>query len=188
MSWSLPSRREAWQRLKAAQPPAWVLRHCLAVEALAVAMAMQAREKGLDVDVDVVARGALLHDIGRSVTQDLHHAQVGADLLRQPPPWPEAVVRIVETHTGAGVLPDEAAAAGLPARDYVPRTLAERIVAHADNLYAGDKRQLLEAVVAKYAAQGLDAASRRIAKLHAALGRELGCDLDALESASLPAP
>ena len=188
MSSSLPSRREAWQRLIAAQPPAWVLRHCLAVEALAVAMALRARAQGLDVDVDVVARGALLHDIGRSVTQDLHHAHVGAELLRNPPPWPDAVVRVVETHTGAGITPDEAAVAGLPVGDYVPRSLAQRIVAHADNLYAGDKRQSLQAVLAKYDAQGLQAAGRRIARLHAALGQELACDLDTLEPASLAAP
>lgn len=184
----LPSRREAWQRLHAADPPAWVVRHSLCVEALAVAMAQRAGDAGLDVDHGLVARGALLHDIGRSVTQGLDHAYRGADMLREPPAWPRPVVRVVETHTGAGVDPDSARRGGLPERDYIPRLLEERIVAHADNLHSGDKRVTLDQVVGKYEARGLAEAGTRIHSLHTELERLLDCDLDTLEPASLPAP
>ena len=70
MNLRLPSRIEAWQRLQKADPDAWVLRHCRAVEGLAVAMADRAVAQGLRVDADLVARGALLHDIGRAETHD----------------------------------------------------------------------------------------------------------------------
>ena len=180
----LPSRIDAWQRLLAAHPPEWVLRHGRAVEAMAVAMAQQADAVHLAVDVDLVARAALLHDIGRSVTQDLRHAHLGADMLRDDH-WPDRVVWAVERHTGAGVTPDEARSHGLPERDYVPRSLEERIVAHADNLYSGDKRQDMAAVEAKYRTRGLDHAWQRIEALHEALCRELDVDLEALAPAAL---
>lgn len=186
--WSRTSRRRAWKRLVDAAPPDWVLPHALAVEGLAVAMAGRAAARGLAVDVERVSLGALLHDVGRCRTQGLDHAAVGADLLRQPPPWPEPVCLIVERHVGAGLLPDEARAAGLPERDYVPRSLEERLVAAADNLFTGTRRLTLDAVVAKYEAKGLGAAGARVADLHRELSGLLGVELEALEPADLPAP
>ncbi len=178
---SLPSsRHDAWTRLCDANPAPWVLKHCVCVEGLACAMAHQAEQQGLVVDVDLVARGALLHDIGRAVSQGLDHAYLGADLLRQPPTWPEAVCRIVERHTGAGIDPADAKRAGLPDRIYVPETLEEKIVAHADNLYSGDKRLSLEQTVAKYEAKGLEEAGRRITRLHDELEALLGSSIEDL--------
>lgn len=185
---ALPSRRQAWERLAAAAPPAWVLDHCRCVEALAVAMAQRAQARELVVDADLVARGALLHDIGRSKSQGVDHAHLGAGMLRAPPRMPEALARIVETHTGAGLTAQEAAAAGLPPLDYIPRTLEQRIVAHADNLYSGDKRLRLDQVLAKYQAKGLTDAAARIQALHEELGRLLDTDLEDLAPAGLPAP
>ncbi len=187
-NWNRSSRPKAWRALVAAAPPAWVLDHVLAVEGLAVAMAMRAEEVGLEVDVELVSTGSLLHDIGRSVTQDLHHAHVGADLLRQPPPWPEPVCRIAETHTGAGVTPEDATAAGLPARDYMPRSLEERIVAHADNLFSGTRRLTLEEVVAKYEAKGLAEARGQIILLHHTLSCKLRMEMDLMPIIELDHP
>lgn len=175
------SRSEAWHRLSAADPPAWVVRHCLCVEGLACAMADHALDHGLSVDKDLVARGALLHDIGRSRSQGLDHAYIGADMLREPPALPEPLCRIVERHTGAGIDAEAAAAAGLPARDYMPQTLEEKIVAHADNLYSGDKRLSLDQVVAKYEAKGLKEAGRRIVSLHEELEATLDVSLEKLD-------
>lgn len=176
----------AWARLQEARPPAWVLGHCRCVAALADAMCACAARVGVQVDRGVVLQGALLHDVGRTVTQDVRHAGVGADLLRQDPePWDERVVLCVERHTGAGIDATEAAALGLPVKDYTPRTLEEKIVAHADNLYSGDKRLTLEGVLAKYDAKGLPAAARKIEELHLELERVLGVGLDALTPSKL---
>ena len=132
----------------------------------------------------VVTTGALLHDIGRSVAQDVRHAGIGADLVRRAS-WDEAVALVVERHTGAGIPADEAAALRLPPRDYMPATLEEKIVAHADNLHAGDKRMALQQVAAKYETQALGAAARRIEALHKELEMTLEVDLDALKPAEL---
>lgn len=181
------SRHDAWMRLVAAAPPAWVLAHARAVEALADAMAARAEAAGLPVDRELVRAGALLHDIGRSRVQDVTHAHVGAEMLRGEH-WPDPLVRVVERHTGAGIRADEAPRLGLPARDYSPVTLEERIVAAADNLHSGDRRLILDEVRAKYHAKGLLDALARIEALHHALCEELGTDLEALQSSPLPVP
>lgn len=186
----MDGRGRAWRRLEQAAPPAWVLGHCRCVEALADAMATCAEHEGLSVDRAVVRQGALLHDVGRSVTQDVRHASEGADLLRRDGPgaWDPRVVLCVERHTGAGIDADEAKALGLPVRDYTPRTLEEKIVAHADNLYSGDKRLTLEQLEAKYAAKGLPKAWEKIRRLHEELADLLAADLEALTPSPLPPP
>lgn len=186
----MDERARAWRRLNDAAPPAWVLGHCRCVEALADAMVSCAQHQGLDVDRAVVRQGALLHDIGRSVTQDVRHASVGADLLRKDgrDAWDPRVVLCVERHTGAGIDADEAKALGLPVKDYTPRTLEERIVAHADNLYSGDKRLTLAQLEAKYEAKGLPQAWQKIRRLHEELEAVLAVELEALQPSPLPPP
>jgi uncharacterized protein (TIGR00295 family) len=183
-------RATAWQRLQAAKPPAWVVAHCRCVEALAAAMCDCAEDQGLDVDRAHLLQGALLHDLGRSVTQDVRHATVGAELLRQDGPgaWDESVVLMVERHTGAGIDAGEAKALGLPVRDYTPRTLEEKIVAHADNLYSADRRLSLGELEAKYRAKKLPQAWKRILALHDELEDLLAVDLEELEPARLSPP
>jgi uncharacterized protein len=85
----------------------------------------------------------MLHDIGRSITHTIQHAQAGADLLRSMG-FPEEIARIVECHTGAGLTADECTLLGLAPRDCMPRTIEEKIVTHADNLLAGTRRMTID--------------------------------------------
>ncbi len=178
-----PSRSKCWQRLRDAQPPSWVLDHVACVERLATAMAQAARDNGHDVDVNLVQAGAILHDIGRSITQDPTHAHQGAHILNDED-WPEPVIHIVARHTGAGLTADDAAALGLP-HALIPETLEERIVAHADNLYSGSKRLTLAQIEAKYTAKGLPAAFARIRDLHSKLQEILGSNPEDVPEAEL---
>ncbi len=91
----------------------------------------------------LVEQGAMLHDIGRSRTHDIRHAQCGADLVRERG-LGEELARIVECHTGAGLTADECTLLGLSPRDCMPRTTEEKIVTHADNLIAGKKQVTLQ--------------------------------------------
>lgn len=182
-----PDRGRCWARLRASAPPEWVLRHSLAVEGLAVALAERAEAAGEPVDLGLVHGGALLHDLGRSVVQDVRHASVGASMLQEED-WDPMLVRIVERHTGGGIEPKEAAALGLPVKDYTPQTLEEKLVCHADNLHSGDKRLRVSEVEAKYEKRDLLVAAGKILALHDELRQRIGADPDDVEPAVLPEP
>ena len=116
--------------------PSHIVDHCLNVTKIAVRIARKLREKGYDVDMELVEIGAILHDIGRSKTHETDHAAVGGKMVRQLG-IAEPVARIVDRHIGAGIPEDEARALGLPDGIYVPETLEEKIVCYADKLIAG---------------------------------------------------
>ncbi|NYT05945.1 MAG: HDIG domain-containing protein [Methanomicrobiales archaeon] len=104
-----------------------VIEHCRTV----ARVAMQYTRR-VPVDADLVYTGAWLHDIGRARTHGLAHGQIGARMVRELG-YSEAVARIVERHIGAGLTAEECRRAGLEPIDCIPRTLEEKIVAHADN-------------------------------------------------------
>jgi uncharacterized protein len=112
-----------------------VIAHCRAVRDCACEYAAHNPE----INFHLVERGAMLHDIGRSRTHDIRHAQCGADLIRSMA-LGEDLARIVECHTGAGLTADECTLLGLSPRDCMPGTAEEKIVTHADNLIAGRNR------------------------------------------------
>jgi len=129
------TRSEALSLLKKHGCPPDVIRHCLAVSDYAVSLAERIRANGHPVDVSFVESSALLHDIGRCNTHGIGHGIVGSEILRDHPRY----ARVCERHIGAGLTSGEAEELGLPVGDYVPETLEEKIVAHADNLMDGDR-------------------------------------------------
>jgi len=62
---NLPTRRQCFSIIKEYNVPAHILKHSLAVAKLAVFLAERLKEKGADVDIDLVDRACLLHDIVR---------------------------------------------------------------------------------------------------------------------------
>ncbi len=67
---------------------------------------------------------------------------------------PETIVNIIERHLGAGIPKDEAIILGLPPKDYMPMSLEEKIVAHADNLIENDHEHRIEMEVEKALQKG----------------------------------
>jgi uncharacterized protein len=117
-----------------------------------VRLASELRSRGHDVDVGLVEVGALLHDLGRARTHGVDHGVVGGEMARGRG-LPEALVRVIERHIGAGIPADEAAAQGLPARDFVPVTLEERLVAYADKLTDRGVEVDFEVTLGQYVAE-----------------------------------
>jgi uncharacterized protein (TIGR00295 family) len=159
-----------------------VIDHCIAVETFAVNIARHCTSD--PAAIEQVSRGALLHDIGRSRTHGIMHAVEGADICRSRG-LDEALALIVERHIGAGLSSEEALALGLPERDYIPKTLAERIVAQADNLI-GDKdtatvRIPLAEAVGRARGADLEILAQRMKELHEDLSQKCGMDIDKIK-------
>lgn len=136
---SMPSYEGALKLLRKAGCSGEVVAHCIAVSRIAVEIAESCLRKGRKLDLTLIKAGSLLHDIGRAVTHDVKHGVMGAALARAMG-LPASIVRIVETHVGAGIPADEAEELGLPKKDYLPLTAEEKIVCYADKLTKGDER------------------------------------------------
>ncbi len=116
-----------------------VIEHSVAVSRHAVEIAEKLRDSGLEVDLDSVEIGALLHDIGRCRSHGIDHGVRGAEILEQIPELSE-YSRYCLTHIGAGISRMDAVKLGLPPGDYVPSTIEEKIVAYADNITEGYRK------------------------------------------------
>lgn len=125
--------------------PENVIEHCKAVYEKAMKIAANFD----NVDEDLIRKGALLHDIGRSRTHGITHAIAGVEIAKTYG-YPDDVLNIIERHIGAGITAEEAVKLGLPEKSYVPQTLEEKIVAHADNLISGTKEVDIDFVIEKW--------------------------------------
>jgi uncharacterized protein len=135
----LTTRAEAIRLLEESGCAPNVIEHCKEVASLAVEIAEKAKATGQSVNLELIEVGALLHDSGRCRTHEITHAVEGFKLVKNRGVEPE-VAEIIKRHIGAGVSKEEAKELGLPEDDYFPRSLEEKIVAHADNLVKGTNR------------------------------------------------
>jgi uncharacterized protein (TIGR00295 family) len=171
---SIPSPKECLKLLKKVGCSDKVIRHCKAVRDLAVKMAEKA-----NADVKLVEAGALLHDIGRSKTHGILHAVEGVKIA-QKFGLPQSIINIIERHIGAGISKYKAKRLGLPPKDYIPKTLEEKIVCHADNLIDKYERQNIEDAMERALEEGHKEYAERLHKLHKELSDICGIDLHLL--------
>ena len=86
-----------------------------------------------DLDMELVGRGALFHDLGKAKTHAIEHGQLGAQMGASLG-LPVAVTAVMEKHIRGGLSAEEAVELGLPVKDYTLGTLEERIIIYADRL------------------------------------------------------
>lgn len=148
------------------------LQHCRSVAGLALEIA---RHKHLPLEENRIEAAAMLHDIGIFLTDApsiechgpepyLRHGVLGAKLLREEG-MPEYLASVAERHTGSGLTADEIIKEGMPLdpRDYLPRTLLEKLICYADKFYSKSgsmKRKPLDKVRAQMARFGAASLAR----------------------------
>lgn len=126
----LPDLAEALALLRAHGVTENVVRHSLAVAAVAHGLALRLRERGVPVDPLLVHRGALLHDLDKlSSERPADHGVKAGDVLRRLG-WP-ALARVAERHV-------------LGAQ---PEAWEEKLVHYADKIVEEDEVVGLEARV-----------------------------------------
>jgi len=151
-----------------------VIAHCKAVRDIAVKIAQRAH-----ADKKLVEAGALLHDIGRAKTHGIDHGIVGAAMAKELG-LPETLILIIERHLGAGIPKEVALQVGLPSKDYLPETLEEKIVAHADNLIDDGTQQPIQNEIDRALKENNFKYAHRLRQLHQELSSICGQDLDEL--------
>jgi uncharacterized protein len=116
--------------LRKAEVPEDDIKHCKKVAEKALEVAQRTGEQ---VDMELVGRGALFHDLGKAVTHAMEHGKIGAEMGADLG-LPQTVTDIMEKHIRGGLTEEEARELGLPIKDYTLKTLEEKIVIYADRL------------------------------------------------------
>ncbi len=163
-------REDALDILKVSGCSDKVIAHCITVAELALEIAVKQINKGKDVDLEIVEIGALLHDLGRARSHGIDHAIIGVEMAKENNIEP-SVLEVIKRHIGAGITREEAKIMGLPDDDYIPVTLEQKIVAHADNLVMGTERISLDRRIRKMQEKQIDKKSIERVK---ALAEEIG--------------
>jgi len=97
------------------------------------ALEIARRIGGKDIDQELVGRGALFHDLGKTKTHEMEHGKLGAELGCKIG-LPREVCDIMEKHIRGGLTEPESRELGLPVKDYTLRRLEERIIIYADRI------------------------------------------------------
>ena len=168
----IPTPDECIEILKKSGCSEKVILHCKAVRDVAVKIAKKA-----NADLKLVEAAALLHDIGRSKTHGISHGIEGVKIAKKIG-VPNNIIRIIERHLGAGIPKAEAKKLGLPLKDYIPITLEEKIVCHADNLIDNCRRQNIKKAVERALNEGHKEYAERLINLHKELTNICGINLD----------
>ncbi len=166
----IPSAEECLNILKQQGCSEEVICHSKAVREKAMRIA-----KKTQANQQLVEAGALLHDIGRSRTHGIDHAVVGARIAKKLGLSKE-IVGIIEHHIGAGLTPSVAKSLGLPCKNYMPQTLEEKIVCHADNLIDDCIHQDIEVEVERALNEGKKDYAKQLVKLHKEISELIGMD------------
>jgi uncharacterized protein len=162
----LPTREQALKLLRDNGCSTSVVTHCESVAQIAVKTAQACQKHGHAVDVELVEVAALLHDLGRAKTHSVNHAVEGAKIAKAAG-LPNPIINIIKRHVGGGITDQEAKALGWPADNYMPVTLEEKIVSHADKLVeTTPKRVPIEVTVKELRKKNLNEAADRVLKLH----------------------
>lgn len=175
MSSTIPGDSRCIEYLEEAGCKRRVIIHCCTVNA--VAQEIVSRISG--ANVELVTAGALLHDIGRSVDHSIMHAYIGSQIA-EAYGLPKELVDIIRKHTGAGLDAEDVEEMGLPPADYMPRTIEEKIVAHADNMVSDNRVVEHTYSVNKLRSKGAFRGADRIEALHRELSGLYGEDLDTI--------
>lgn len=86
-----------------------------------------------DLDMELVGRGALFHDLGKTETHGMTHGVIGAKKGARLG-LPSSVNAIMEKHIRGGLSESEAVELDLPVKDYTLNLLEERVIIYADRL------------------------------------------------------
>ncbi len=169
----IPDERAALELHKKHGSNEKIVKHCETVAKVGKILATRLKEKDVPIDERAVMAGALLHDIGRTETQTVHHGHTGGKIAAREG-VDAKVVSIIQRHVGAGISKEEADSLGFPQGDYIPRTLEEKVVCFSDKMVDLDRVRPFSEEVIRFRKKGHDV--QRLVELKKSLQTVLGED------------
>ncbi|MBB6068351.1 uncharacterized protein HNP97_001864 [Methanococcus maripaludis] len=142
-----------------------VVLHSIAVADYVYEFGIKLLNNKYDFDLDTAVLGAILHDIGRSKSHNIDHGIIGSEILLKNN-FNEKYAKIAERHIGAGISIKEAEDLNLPKKDYIPKTLEEKVIANADNLVSGHIRVDIDFVIDKFKKRTNNEVSNKVYALY----------------------
>ncbi|MBM7409777.1 HDIG domain-containing metalloprotein [Methanococcus maripaludis] len=150
-----------------------VVLHSIAVADYVYEFGIKLLNKKYDFDLDTAVLGAILHDIGRSKSHNIDHGIIGSEILLKNN-FNEKYAKIAERHIGAGISIKEAEDLNLPKKDYIPKTLEEKVIANADNLISRDLRVDIDFVIDKFKKRANNEVSNKVYSLYLEINNLIG--------------
>ncbi|WP_434784228.1 HDIG domain-containing metalloprotein [Methanococcus maripaludis] len=150
-----------------------VVLHSIAVADYVYEFGIKLLNKKYDFDLDTAVLGAILHDIGRSKSHGIDHGINGSEILLKNN-FNEKYAKIAERHIGAGISRKEAEDLNLPKKDYIPKTLEEKVIANADNLISRDLRVDIDFVIDKFKKRTNNEVSNKVYALYLEINKLIG--------------
>ena len=171
------NEQEAINLLIAKESPDALIKHNITVSEVSTILALALKEKGYEIDLNLVKVGGLLHDIGRTRTNSVYHGYLGGKLLREMG-LDEKIARIAERHVGGGLSKEDAEKLNLPEGIYMPKTLEEKVVCFSDKIVGMDEIISLEVTLDELRKElgNKSDAIQRLRKLKSELAILLECD------------
>jgi uncharacterized protein len=87
----------------------------------------------VEVDRNLLARGAVFHDLGKAETHGIEHGEIGAKMA-EALGLQEEIRQIILKHIRGGMTEAEAEELNLPVRNYSLKTPEEKIIIYADRM------------------------------------------------------
>ncbi|MBU0670910.1 MAG: NUDIX domain-containing protein [Patescibacteria group bacterium] len=149
---NLPSKEECLRLYEQYHTPENVQDHCRQVNNVAVLLANKLKAAGIDIDVDLVDRASLLHDLIRIPEQvedralkNKHHAEVNYEILREK--YPEMAEVILAHRMDYLLSPEKLDTWEKKVVNYADKRINnDEVVTIEDRLYLGNKRWKIKEV------------------------------------------
>lgn len=121
----MPTKKMCLELFRKYNIPKGIIRHSVIVNKVAVFLAKKLKSVGEDVDITVVDRASLLHDIGRSASTAKKHGEMGFLILKSE--GFEKLGSIIRKHTLNNIITDTLS------------SWEEKIIYYADKRVEGDE-------------------------------------------------
>jgi uncharacterized protein (TIGR00295 family) len=144
-----------------------VLSHSKAVQKIALRFGRKIK----NADTDFIKCASLLHDIGRFICPpgklSIFHGIIGAEILKKEG-LSKRYQNVCMNHLGAGISKKDIIQQKLelPKKNYIPKTIEEKIITVADNLVFGKKIGTIEMVYKRYKREINESVAKRAVELH----------------------